>query len=114
MTGRNPARVQFVRIAATKEPSIAEHASEQTDDNASEMNASMRTTQALLNHSADQNSAIRKRSQRALVGETIDTRSRLPAETIVTLAMTQRRVDETIASRDDSQTTTNDSSCDTD
>ena len=114
MSGRNPNRVQFVRIAATKEPSIAEHASEPTDDQTSEKNASMRTTQALLNHSADQNSAIRKRSQRALVGETIDTRSRLPAETIVTLAMTQRRVDETMPIPRGMTSTTIDSSCDTD
>ena len=54
--------------------------------------ASMRTTQVLLNHSTDRASAIRKRGERAVLGDTIDTRSRLPAETIVTLAMSQRRV----------------------
>jgi hypothetical protein len=58
-------------------------------------NTSMRTTQVLLNHSTDRTSAIRKRHERAVLGDTIDARSRLPAETIVTLAMSQRRVNTT-------------------
>jgi hypothetical protein len=67
----------------------------------------VRTTQVLLNHSTDAASASRKRGERALVGETIDAHSRLPAEGIVTLAMTQRRVA-------DPHRAGTDSSCDTD
>ena len=52
----------------------------------------MRTTQVLLNHSTDHASAIRKRGECAIVGDTSDAHSRLPAEGTVTLAMQQRRV----------------------